>query len=85
MDKCVTGKRMYGSERLAEDVLLESWVRYDYRDHSGPVAVYRCDDCGRYHLTSKGPMNERLAEAIKDGSIEKQKRGRAWEARVKRR
>lgn len=85
MDKCISGKRTYHSQEIAEDVLIESWARYDYNGQSGPVSVYRCEDCGHYHLTSKGPMNPKLLEALNDGTIEKQKRARRWEEKLKRR
>ena len=85
MDKCVSGKRMYPSQQVAEEVLIESWSRYNYVSGGGPVSVYQCDDCGRFHLTSKGPMNERLSQAISEGTIARQKEARNWEHKLKRR
>lgn len=85
MEKCVSGKRIYPTREVAEDVLIESWTRYDYSTGNGPVSVYQCEDCGRFHLTSKGPMNERLSEAIRQGSVARQKEANRWEHKLKRR
>jgi hypothetical protein len=85
MDRCVSGKRMYASQQVAEDVLVEAWTRFEYTANNGPVAVYQCDDCGQFHLTSKGPMNERLARALADGNIQRQKEADRWLNKLKRR
>ena len=50
--------------------------RFDYRQGHGPISVYQCDECGFFHLTSKGPMNETLKKSLSDGSIDSQKEGR---------
>jgi hypothetical protein len=76
--KCVTGKILYASEVLAEDALIEARTRFDYSAGHGPVAVYQCEDCGSYHLTSKGKMNERLADQLAKGSIHLQKEANRW-------
>src|SRR5690606_2000382 len=60
MTTCPTGKRAYLSEEIALEALIGAWVHYDRSRGDGPVAIYRCDDCGQYHLTSKGPMHETL-------------------------
>lgn len=85
MNRCVSGKRMYASQQIAEDVLIEAWTRYDYTPGNGPVAVYLCEDCGHYHLTSKGPMNERLSDALAAGKIQRQKEADRWVSKLKRR
>ncbi len=69
---------MYASQEVAEDVLIEAQTRFDYRPNSGPIAVYQCEDCGQFHLTSKGPMNERLAKALAEGAIKRQKEANRW-------
>ena len=76
---------MYPSQEVAEEVLIESWSRYNYGQGQGPIAVYQCDDCGRFHLTLKGLMNEKLAAAIKDGTIKLRKEANKWGDRLKRR
>ena len=85
MNRCISGKRVYSSEQIAEEVLIEAWTRYDYNGDRGPIAVYKCDDCGQYHLTSRGPMNEKLANALADGKISQQKEARRWEDKFRHR
>lgn len=83
MKKCPTDKRLYLSEQLAEDALIEAHVHFNYRSGSGPVAVYRCEDCGNYHLTSQGPMNTRLSQLLTNGTIKKQKEAARWQGKFK--
>lgn len=78
---CVTGKIIYESEQLAEEALVAAWVTHDYREGSGPIAVYQCHDCQRYHFTSQGNMNTYLEDKIESGFIAAQKRARDWEGR----
>gem|GEM_PF-204914 len=83
--KCVSGKRLYPTEMVAEDVLIELWNKNDYpRDHA-PVNVYRCDDCGYYHLTSRGPMNQRLAQYLSTNKARIEKEATKWLDRFKNR
>lgn len=84
MNRCISGKRLYVSQEVAEDALIETWTRFDFSASNGPVAVYRCDDCGHYHLTSRGPMNEKLSQAIADGKIRRQKEADQWMNKLKR-
>ncbi len=85
MKKCPTGKRLYHSEQLAENALIDAHIHFDYRAGGGPVAVYRCDDCGEYHLTSRTPMNANLAQKLAEGTIEKQKEAGRWQTKIKQR
>jgi hypothetical protein len=78
MDKCSSGKRMYSTQQVAEDVLIETWTRFDFTPQNGPLSVYLCDDCGQFHLTSRGPMNERLSKALAEGTIQRQKEADKW-------
>ena len=82
---CVSGKKMYASREVAEDVLIETRTRFEYGPHSGPVAVYQCEDCGEFHLTSRGPMNEKLAKALAEGKIDRQKEVDRWLDKLKKR
>ncbi|MBK7650541.1 MAG: hypothetical protein IPJ20_07035 [Flammeovirgaceae bacterium] len=83
MTKCNTGKRLYTSEALAEDALIGAHINFDYRTGSGPVAIYKCDECGNYHLTSHGEMNKRLALQLQSGFIQKQKQAARWQDKLK--
>ena len=85
MAGCVTGKKMYASRELAEEVLIHAWSTYEYSAGRGPVAVYKCDDCGHYHLTSSGEMNPKLAEHLKDGKIRLQREANKWMDKFKKR
>ena len=75
---------MYPSELIAEDVLIETWTRFDFTPGNGPISIYKCDDCGEYHLTSRGPMNERLSQALADGKIQRQKDANRWQDKFRR-
>lgn len=75
---------MYPTQQVAEDVLIEARTRYDYAQGYGPVGVYKCDDCGEYHLTSQGPMNEKLATYLRDGKIDLQKEADRWMKKFKK-
>jgi hypothetical protein len=82
---CPSGKIAYSSSAMGEDALVDLWSRNDYAPGNAPVAVYRCDDCGLYHLTSKGQMSEALSEAINSGKIQKQREAKRWEDKLKKR
>ena len=73
---------MYPTQQVAEDALIEAHIRFTYAQGYGPVGIYRCDDCGLFHLTSKGPENERLLQARKAGEISRQKQANEWARRL---
>jgi hypothetical protein len=79
MKKCPSGKRAFANEQLAEEALLGAHIHFDYRRGNGPVSYYQCSDCAELHLTSTGAMNPRLAEAIANGSLKRDKEARRWE------
>jgi hypothetical protein len=83
MNKCISGKRVFISKEIAEEALIEAHIRYSYKDGTGPMSVYQCEDCGQYHLTSNGPMNPRLAELFKDGKIQTEKEAHQWMKQIK--
>ncbi|MCI0750497.1 MAG: hypothetical protein L0Y35_01545 [Flammeovirgaceae bacterium] len=76
---------MYLSEALAEDALIEARTAYEYPKGTGPIAVYQCDECGYYHLTSKGPINEKLSKYMADGKLNLQKEANRWLDKLKKR
>jgi len=84
MTSCPTGKRAYLSEEIALEALIGAWVHFDRSRGDGPVAIYRCDDCGQYHLTSKGPMHETLKKYLADGTISRMSQAEEWMQRLKR-
>ena len=81
--KCRTGKRVYQTESLAEEALIDAHSRNQYAG-TGPIAAYQCEECGYYHFTSKGPMNKRLAEQIANGKIKLQQQASEWNRKWKK-
>jgi hypothetical protein len=84
MKKCITGKRTFSTAEQAEGALLEAYMRFDYAEGRGPVAIYRCDDCGEFHLTSKGPMNEKLSVYLASSKLKRDKQAHEWMEKLKR-
>ena len=84
MIKCSTNKKVYLTLELAEEALVQAHTRVDYRKGDGPMNVYRCDDCGYFHLTSQGQMNERLLQEYKNGNIGRQKLADQWNNKWKK-
>lgn len=84
MPPCPSGKKIYSSESLAIDALIEANVQFEFGNRPGPINIYRCDDCAHYHLTSKGTMNEKLARLIKEGTLGKMRRAAQWENKFRR-
>lgn len=85
MQNCSTHKKCYPSIEVAEDVLIEAHTTFNYSNNSGPQSVYKCDDCGHFHLTSRGPMNEKLSKYIGEGKIQRQKEANSWQDKLKKR
>lgn len=85
MIKCVTGKKAYLTQELAEEALIGAHTRFDYGKGQGPVNVYRCEDCGNFHLTSKGTINAKLNRQLKEGKIDREKQANDWLNKIKRR
>jgi hypothetical protein len=81
---CRSGKRLFITAALAEDALLEAWANYQFTEANGPRSIYQCDECGNFHFTSKGEMNTRLAKALSDGSIKRQRDANLWQNKWKR-
>lgn len=84
MASCVTHKKMYSSRELAEDALIEARIKFS-SSQGGPIAVYKCEDCGHYHLTSSGTINERLAKFIAEGKIKLHKEADYWANKLNKR
>jgi hypothetical protein len=83
LEKCPTYKKVYLTESIAEEALISAWITYNYAQGSGPINIYICEDCGYYHLTSKGPMNKKLEEQIASGKIHQKKGENAWLDKLK--
>jgi hypothetical protein len=83
MVKCPSGKKVYLTFANAEDALIDAWSRFEYTPTNGPINIYQCEEGNHFHFTSKGTMNERLAKAIKDGSIQRQREGNRWSDKLR--
>ena len=83
MKICVSGKKSYPDQHVAEEALIGAHIQFDYRNGNGPVNFYQCEDCGNYHLTSQGQMNKRLAQLLHDGQINKLKEANDWEKKFR--
>ncbi|MDH5366953.1 MAG: hypothetical protein OEW67_08205 [Cyclobacteriaceae bacterium] len=78
---CPTGKRLYFDKLTAEEALIEARIRFE---HNSAITVYQCDDCGQWHLTSKGEMNTTLKELLENGTIKKEREALNWSMKFKR-
>lgn len=85
LTSCPSNKKGFASNTLAEEALLEAHHRNYYKDHNGPVNIYECDDCGQFHLTSKGELNTRLKEMLASGRLNKIREANFWESKLKKR
>jgi hypothetical protein len=84
MRACGSGKKSYQTQELAEEALIEAHTRFDFGRTSGPTGAYQCEDCGYFHLTSKGPLNQKLADLLRTGQIHNVREARSWEEKFKR-
>lgn len=84
MKRCASQKKMYSSESIAVDALIEAWIHFEFKPNQGPVAVYLCTDCSQYHLTSQGNMNATLAQYVKDGTLKRMKEASNWEKKLRK-
>ena len=77
---CPTNKKIYPTEEIAVEALLQARIRFD---SNTAISVYECDDCNNWHLSSKGEMNVKLKDAIKSGKLDQEKKKLDWEERYK--
>jgi hypothetical protein len=84
MNSCPSNKKMYPSQEIAEEALIEAHTRFEYGKGSGPVAIYQCDDCGQFHFTSQGSVNEKLKNYLASGKIKLQKEANQWMDKFKK-
>ncbi|MFH6982692.1 hypothetical protein [Marinoscillum sp. 108] len=82
---CVTGKRQYDTQSQAEEALIETRGRFVFREGSGPIDVYQCDDCGYWHFTSKGTVSDLLKKADTKKQISDQQEAQFWERKFRSR
>ena len=73
-------KRSYVTETLAVNALVEARIKFDANT---AVAVYCCEECGQWHLTSRGPTHPKLASALQTGTVKRQKEADYWERKLR--
>jgi hypothetical protein len=83
--RCRSGKKLFETALLAEDVLIDLWSKNDYPENRGPISFYKCDDCGYYHLTSQGPMSEKLAQYLSSDKARLNREAGKWLDKFKKR
>lgn len=83
MNGCVTGKRIYDSEQIALEALIDMRGKNNYRINSGPINVYQCDDCGLWHFTSKGAIHPSLQTEETQKRISSQNEAEFWERKLR--
>lgn len=84
MSRCISQKKVFLSQQMAEEALIEAWSTYIFEPNKGPVTIYHCDDCGYYHFTSQGKMNERLEKELAAGKIKLQREANHWQWKMKK-
>lgn len=80
---CSSGKKVFMSMSLAEEALLSAHVQFDFRQGKAPVAVYQCEDCGQFHLTSSGTMSSRLKDFLASPDFKRLKQAAEWTNKLK--
>jgi hypothetical protein len=83
--KCPSGKVAYANEVLAEEALIDLWTKNDYPENKGPLTIYRCDDCGQYHMTSRGTMDPKLAQYLSSDKGRINREASKWLDKLKKR
>ncbi len=73
------GKRNYDTENLALEALIEAIIRFP---ESTVTNVYQCDDCGNWHLTSRGAKHPYLIENLENGYIKRQRQALEWKGKL---
>ncbi len=72
-------KRSYTTENLAVDALIEARIRFE---QNSSCTVYMCEDCGNYHLTSRGELHPALKKMLDSGKIGQERRAFQWQQKV---
>lgn len=80
---CKSGKQYYADEQTALMALLEVWGRTAFRAGEGPRTVYRCDDCGGWHFTSKGTVHPQLEAYLQTPEFQLRRKAADWENRFR--
>lgn len=80
---CSSGKRVFDTQELANEALINNHIVNDYKPNEGPLNVYQCDDCGLWHFTSKGSKSDLLDDQEVIERIKKERLATYWERQLK--
>lgn len=83
IDKCISGKRVYETLEIAEEALVQHHIVNEYKAGEGPINVYKCQDCGRWHFTSKGKPNSIFDDNEVKLRIKNERRANYWERHLR--
>jgi hypothetical protein len=72
--KCSTGKKGYYNENEVQEALIRSHIRFQ----STACNYYMCNDCGEYHLTSRGEKHPLLDDSEIQKRIKDEQREQDW-------
>jgi hypothetical protein len=72
-------KKTYQTENLALEALIEARTRFVQNTSNN---VYRCEECGNWHLTSKGEVSPKLQKMMQNGSLERSRLAYYWERKL---
>ncbi|MFT5513196.1 MAG: hypothetical protein ACI8SE_001598 [Bacteroidia bacterium] len=72
---CPSKKKEHTTIGAAEGALIDARIRFV---GNSAVNVYECEDCGNWHLTSKGETHPKLQEMIDSGSLDEEIKKFEW-------
>jgi hypothetical protein len=78
--RCSTGKNGYYTEAEVQEALIRSHIRFV----KAASNYYQCNDCGEYHLTSKGEPHPILDDPTVQQRIKQERLSQDWEGRFRR-
>ena len=83
IDYCITGKRCFDTEELAEEALIQNHIMNNYKKRQGPINIYLCQHCNTWHFTSKGGSHELFDDEDMVRKIEKGRIAYHWEKKFR--
>jgi hypothetical protein len=75
MIDCPSRKIIYYSEKEAKEFLIMLHVKYQ---NSSTRTFYTCDQCGYFHLTFLGEIDDTLKQAEQVGRIDQLREADYW-------
>ncbi len=68
---------------MAIEALIQWHIRNSPGGTDGPKNVYECEECGNWHLTSKGMNHSKLRDSEILEYIRKERRAFEWEQKLR--